>query len=69
VEKCLSRLNEISADFLYDYCLGENLDFVLPEHADYETFLRGVLPQLERAASFGDIYAIMKSDLRSSRPT
>ena len=63
VEKCLSRLNEISADFLYDYCLGEKLDFVLREHVDYETFSRDVLPELERAPSFGDIYAINKSDL------
>ena len=62
VKKCLSRLNEISADYLYDYCLGENLDFRLREHVDYETFLRDVLPELERAPSFGDIYAIDKSD-------
>jgi len=62
VEKCLSRLNEISGDYLYDYCLGENLNFRLREHVDYETFLRDVLPELERAPSFGDIYAINKSD-------
>jgi FkbM family methyltransferase len=67
-KKCVTRLNEVSADYLYDYCLGEKLDFVLPEHVDYETFSRDVLPQLQGAASFGDIYAIMKSDL-GGRPS
>lgn len=66
-KQCLEKLNEISADYLYDYCLGENLDFVLREHVDYQTFSRDVLPELERAASFGDIYAILKSDLRQGR--
>ena len=65
--KCLSRLNEISADFLYDYCLGEDLDFILPEHVDYETFARDVLPGLAHAASFGDIYAIHRSGLSQNR--
>ena len=64
VRKCLARLNEISADYLYDYCLGEDLDFVFPEHVGYETFRRDVLPQIERSASFGDIYAIIKTDPR-----
>jgi len=61
-KKCVARLNEISGDYLFDYCLGEKLDFVLPEHVNYETFSLEVLPQLQSAASFGDIYAIMKSD-------
>lgn len=60
VQKCVSRLNRISPDYLYDYCLGEDLDFVLPEHADFDTFVRTVLPELEQAGSFGDIYAIMR---------
>lgn len=64
-KKCVARLNEISADYLYDYCLGENLEFVLPTHVDYQTFSRDVLPQLERSGTFGDIYAIMKSDPRA----
>jgi FkbM family methyltransferase len=60
VKKCLARLNQISADYLYNYCLGENLDFRLSEHVDYETFLRDVLTELESADTFGDIYAIIK---------
>ena len=67
VAKCLSRLNEISADFLYDYCLGEELDFVLPEHLDYEMFSRGILPGLAHAPSFGDIYAIHRPGLSQDR--
>ena len=57
-QKCVDRLHEISGDYLFDYCLGEDLNFLLPEHADYETFLRQVVPELERAGNFGDIYAI-----------
>jgi hypothetical protein len=67
-KKCVARLNEISGDYLFDYCLGENLDFVLPTHVDYQTFSRDVLPLLERSGTFGDIYAIMKSDLRAGQP-
>jgi FkbM family methyltransferase len=62
LRNCLARLHEISTDYLYDYCLGENLEFALPEHVDYQTFCREVLPQLERAESFGDVYAIRKHD-------
>jgi FkbM family methyltransferase len=60
VKKCLARLHEISKAYLYDYCLGEDLDFVLPAHVDYETFVNDVIPKLETAATFGDIYAILK---------
>jgi FkbM family methyltransferase len=60
VKKCLARLREISGDYLYDYCLGEDLDFVLPAHVDYETFVNEVTPKLETVATFGDIYAILK---------
>lgn len=66
-KQCLKRLREISADYLYNYCLGEDLDFVLQEHVNYETFSRDVVPELEGAASFGDIYAILKSDLSNGR--
>lgn len=60
VRKCLARLHEISKDYLYDYCLGEDLEFVLPAHVNYETFVNEVIPKLETAATFGDIYAILK---------
>jgi FkbM family methyltransferase len=60
VKKCLARLHEISNDYLYDYCLGEDLDFVLPRHVSYETFVNEVIPKLEMAETFGDIYAILK---------
>ncbi len=59
VKKCVARLHELSKDYLYDYCLGEDLDFVLPAHVDYETFVNDVNPKLETAATFGDIYAIL----------
>jgi FkbM family methyltransferase len=60
VKKCLARLHEISEDYLYDYCLGEDLEFVLPAHVNYETFVNEIIPRLETAATFGDIYAILK---------
>ena len=60
VKKCLARLHEISENYLYDYCLGEDLDFVLPEHVNYQTFVNEIIPKLESAGTFGDIYAILK---------
>jgi len=56
--KCVERLHEISANYLFNYCLGEELDFVLPDHVDYTTFSQNVLPDLKWARSFGDIYAV-----------
>jgi|ERR1051326_400314 FkbM family methyltransferase len=61
-KRCVDRLHQISANFLYNYCLGEELDFVLPDHVDYQTFSNNVLPGLEGAPSFGDIYAVMRSN-------
>lgn len=59
-KKCVRRLDEISADYFYNYCLGEDLNFRLREHADCHTFLNDVLPEMEKQGSFGDVYAILK---------
>jgi len=66
-KRCVERLHDISANYLYNYCLGEELDFVLPDHVDYKTFSQNVLPDLEEAPSFGDIYAVMKSNQADGR--
>ena len=65
--KCVERVHDISANYLYNYCLGEELDFVLPDHVDYKTFSQNVLPELECARSFGDIYAVMRTNQTDPR--
>ena len=65
--RCIERLHEISANYLYNYCLGEELDFVLPDHVDYKSFSQSVLPDLEGARSFGDIYAVMRANQTDTR--
>src|SRR6266446_755080 len=66
-KKCIERVHDISANYLYNYCLGEELDFVLPDHVDYKTFSQNVLPELECARSFGDIYAVMRTNQTDPR--
>jgi FkbM family methyltransferase len=55
---CVERIREVSADYRFNYCLGEDLNFVLPEHADYSTFMNVILPGMGAKGTFGDIYAI-----------
>ena len=68
-KRCVARLHDISANYLYNYCLGEELDFVLPDHVDYQTFSDNVLPDLQGGRSFGDIYAVMRSNQTDIRAT
>jgi FkbM family methyltransferase len=58
-EKCVRRMNQISGRYLFNYCLGENLSFVLAEHIDFSTFVDAVLPQVRAQGQFGDIYAVL----------
>ena len=57
---CVERVNQISADYRYNYCVDEHLDFVLKEHASYSAFTGRILPELHKQNTFGDIYAILK---------
>jgi FkbM family methyltransferase len=57
-EKCVARLDAVSGGYLYNYCLGENLNFVLPAHVTGAELRANVLPSLARQGDFGDIYAI-----------
>jgi FkbM family methyltransferase len=57
-EKCVARLCQISGDYLFNYCLGEDLNFVLDEHVTGAEMSASVLPELARQGNFGDIYAI-----------
>lgn len=56
---CAERLQQISPDYRYNYCLGENLDFVLDQHVDFETFINSTLTEICRHNTFGDVYAII----------
>jgi len=56
---CAGRINEISADYQFNYCLGENLEFVLDSNVSYEVFAEKTLPDLSRLDTFGDVYAIL----------
>jgi FkbM family methyltransferase len=54
---CAQRLQQISVDYRYNYCLGENLEFVLDSHVDFETFINRTLPEICTHNTFGDVYA------------
>ena len=54
---CAQRLQQISTDYRYNYCLGENLDFVLNQHVDFDTFINDTLTEICEHNTFGDVYA------------
>lgn len=56
---CAARVNEISAEYQFNYCLGENLEFVLQENVNYDTFAEKTLSELSQLDTFGDVYAIL----------
>lgn len=60
-EKCVAKLEAISDRYLYNYCLGEKLDFVLESHVAAAELKGAILPALARQSDFGDIYAIHQS--------
>jgi FkbM family methyltransferase len=60
-ERCVARLDKISEGYLYNYCLGENLEFVLESHATGASMSAKILPELARQGNFGDLYAIHQS--------
>jgi FkbM family methyltransferase len=57
-EKCVARLHSISDGYLFNYCLGEDLNFVLDNHVTGAELTASILPELARQGNFGDIYAI-----------
>lgn len=57
-EKCVARLKMISDRYLFNYCLGENLNFVLENHVKASEMSDSILPALSRQVNFGDVYAI-----------
>lgn len=58
---CLARVNELSSSYRYNYCLGEDLDFVLPKHVDYSTFMNTTIDEISKSDTFGDIYVIQQT--------
>jgi FkbM family methyltransferase len=60
-ESCVARLDHISDGYLYNYCLGEDLNFVLEKHVTGAELSARILPELARQGNFGDVYAIHQS--------
>jgi FkbM family methyltransferase len=57
-EKCVARLHGISEAYLFNYCMGENLNFVLEKHVTAGEMSDSILPALAMQGNFGDVYAI-----------
>jgi FkbM family methyltransferase len=58
-KECVRLINNISGNYVYNYCQGEDLNFVLEKHVDYLTFTSSVLPKLGEQRQFGDIYGVL----------
>ncbi len=56
---CIDIINRITNQYHYNYCLGEELDFVLPHDLPYTDFINQGLPAIAQQGNFGDIYAVL----------
>ncbi|NUN70024.1 MAG: FkbM family methyltransferase [Bacteroidetes bacterium] len=54
-EKCVDRLNSIGS-FVYNYNIGEEMDFALPGWTDSATLFRSI-KEMNNPSLWGDIYA------------
>jgi len=55
-----ARVRELSHDYKFNYCLGEEVAFAVPESVDYQTFVQSIIPKLARDENaWGDIYALL----------
>lgn len=57
---CLKRLNELNANYLFNYVVGEKNEFELTNNLNYKLFLEHVSSPLFDKIGFGDIYAFEK---------
>ena len=48
-----ARLHELSADYRFNYCLGEEVAFALPESVGYQTLVQKVIPDLALRSTRG----------------
>jgi hypothetical protein len=55
--RCARRLHNVGPSYLFNYCLGETLDCVLPDHVSYPVLTSEVLPHIDKT-TWGDIYAL-----------
>jgi FkbM family methyltransferase len=58
-----ARVHELSKDYKFNYCCGEDVEFVAPEPLGYEAFVQHILPELARDKNaWGDVYALLSSE-------
>jgi FkbM family methyltransferase len=60
VQFCLSHLNSLSKDYIYNYCIGESMKPALANWETYEEFKLTTSGSSFMSSDFGDIYAILK---------
>ena len=61
---CAQRIQQVSTDYRFNYCLGEDLEFVLDSHVDFETFIDRTLTEICTHNTFGDVYAMIEPGRR-----
>jgi len=58
IKLCAEQLFSVDPGYRFNYTLGENLDFILPDAVGYKEFIESVLSKIAGEKSFGDIYAL-----------
>jgi FkbM family methyltransferase len=56
--RCARRLHDLKPSYRFNYCLGETLDCVLPEHVSYAALTTEVLRRIDKP-TWGDVYAFI----------
>ena len=59
IKLCADHLYSVDPAYRFNYTLGEELYFILPQAVGYSEFIESVLPKIAREKSFGDIYALL----------
>jgi len=57
-KKAANWLRLLSPEYRWNYCVGEQLDYVLNGHVTHDEFLLDVLPAIDAQGCWGDIYAM-----------
>jgi len=60
VLNCLSHLYKLSPEYKFNYCIGESMTFVFPQHNSYKQFFSHVNTDEFQKTDFGDVYAFKK---------
>ncbi|MET0634857.1 MAG: FkbM family methyltransferase [Chitinophagaceae bacterium] len=62
LEECIRILHKLDRDYVYNYSMGEEMSFAMPQFVSFEVFVQYIHEEKFQSSGFGDIY-VKSSDL------